>query len=188
MSTIKNVELIDDVRNDALIIMKNNPEMQYDEAYEKAKQNLIGDENIKEFEFRPFQVEIDDELLSSSNEENLSDDSNQIELSDEAKENIELYNKLEPLADDFYSSIREQLKDLINVSEFDDNQIEQLYIGLRMGIDIKKIANNKFSSSQLKFLCVMLASGNNVDKYIEDVNFNPALAFAEMAQQEIEEN
>lgn len=191
MSTIKNVELIDDVRNDALILMRENSNISYEEAFEKAKVNLIGDEKISEFKFQPFEVEIDEDLLKNSlnNEKSASSEqpSEQIELTDEQKEDLEVLEKLDGLDTDFYENIRNQLKDIINVSEFNDDQLEQLYIGSRMGVDITKIANNKFQPAQIKFLCVMMASGKNIDVYTTDYNFDPEQAFVEIAQQEMEE-
>lgn len=198
MSTIKNVELIDDVRNDALILMKENPDLSYEEAFEKAKFNLIGDEKIRKFEFQPFEVEIDESLLnsaqkinedSSSNESDLSAQSSErIVLTDEDKEDLEVLQKLEVLDSDFYGNIKKQLKGMISVDEFNNDQLEQLYIGSRMGVDITKIANSNFVPAQIKFLCVMMASGKNIDKYVSDYNFDPTEAFSEIIQQEMEEN
>lgn len=189
MSTIKNIELIDDVRNDALILMRENPNLSYEEAFDKAKKNLIGEQQIKEFEFQPFEVEIDMELLNTdevidSTEEQISND----ELTEEEKEDLKVLEKLEMLDDDFYGNIKNQLKDKINVEEFNDDQLEQLYIGLRMGVDITRVANNKFSSTQIKFLTVMLASGKNIDNYLLDYNFDPTEAFTEIVKSEAEEN
>lgn len=192
MSTIKNVELIDDVRNDALLLMKENADMSYEEAFEKAKVSLIGKENIKEFEFHPFEVEIDEDLLNLATKVDesivLDNQSDKIEITDEQKEDLEVLEKLEMLEDDFYVSIKNQMKDIIKVDEFNNEQLEQLYIGLRMGVDVTRIANNKFSSTQLKFLSVMLASGKNIDNYLMDYNFDPTQAFSEIVEQETEIN
>lgn len=189
MSTIKNIELIDDVRNDALLLMKKNPDMSYEEAFDKAKKNLIGDEQINEFEFQPFEVDIDVDLLNSEETTTSNDEqSDDIDLTDEEKDDLEVLQKLEMLDEDFYGNIKNQLSDRINVDEFNDEQLEQLYIASRMGVDITKIANNKFSSIQIKFLAVMLASGKNVDSYLLDYNFDPTEAFTEIIELESEEN
>ena len=49
MATIENVTLIDDIRKDALLLMQSRG-ISYDEAFDLARQNLIGKSNVTEFE------------------------------------------------------------------------------------------------------------------------------------------
>lgn len=195
MSTIKNIELIDNIRTDALILMKNNPNMSYEEAYEKAKQNLIGDEKINSFEFKPFEVEVDESLISNQQpvEESketkienteVKEEINNDNISEEEKKDLEILKELESLDVDYYENIRKQLSDIIDVTKFDNDQIEQLYIGQKMGVDITKIFNNKLTSQQIKFLCVMLATGRDITNYVINPDFDVEEAFAEIANQE----
>lgn len=160
MSTIKTMELIDDIRNDALILMKNDSNLSYLEAFEQARKNLIGDEQILRFEFKPFEVKIDDSLLSNNVEENLDEN-------------------------DYYSNIKKELKKFIDIKEYTDEQLEQYYIGIQMNVDIVKFANKNFSPKQIKFLCVMLASGKNVDRYLNDYGFDPNNAISEIISREM---
>ena len=203
MATIKNIELIDDIRTDALILMKNDPKLNYEDAFELAKKNLIGDEKISSFEFQPFNVEVDEELISrkedeptinevkeetsikEEKEETISiDEIDESNLDEEQKKDLELLKKLEPLDIDYYGNIRNQLKDIIDVNKFNNDQIEQLYIGKKMGVDITKIYNNNLSAQQIKFLCVMLATGKDISDYVLDSNFDVEEAFASMVEED----
>jgi hypothetical protein len=204
MSTIKNIELIDDVRTDALILMKNDPSLTYDQAYIQAKQKLIGDENINSFEFKPFEVELDSSLVNETpkteetgnepveekvetKEEAIATlDENIIPTDDMSEEEVkdaeEVLKQLEGLDTDYYGSIRNQLSGIIDVSKFNDDQIEQLYVGHKMGVDITKIFNNKLTSQQIKFLCVLLATGKDITNFVIDPNFDVDEAFEEIIQ------
>lgn len=44
MATIQTIGLIDNIRKDAKILMESRPNISYLEAYELARQNLIGSE------------------------------------------------------------------------------------------------------------------------------------------------
>lgn len=201
MSTIKNIELIDDVRNDALILMRNNPDLTYEQAYTQAKEKLIGNESIGSFEFKPFEVEVDSNLVNEENSD-LKNDTETLEnaietlnanslpvdeisdekLKEEIKDNQEALQLLEGLDTDYYGNIRNQLTNIIDVTKFNDDQIEQLYIGYKMGVDITKIFNNQLTSQQIKFLCVLLATGKDITNYVVEPNFDVEEAFVEAMQ------
>lgn len=155
MSNIKNIELYDDIRNDALILMGENPNLQYQEAFKQAKENLIGDINICDFEFKPFNVEIDSELNN-------------------------IASRVDSNKDDYYTSVRNKLAEYINVEEFTEAQLEEYNIAIQMGVDITKFADNNFSPSQIKTLCLLVASGKDIDKYRYDYDFDPKKIVEEM--------
>ena len=158
MKNTKVIELYDDIRNDALILMKENPDLKYSEAFKMAKEELIGKVKIRDFKFKPFNVEIDENLNKSASKK-------------EAK-------------DDYYMSVKKKLSEYINVDDFSDEQIDEFNIALQMGVDITKYADNKFSTKQLKILCLLLASGKDIENYRYDYNFDPTKVMEEMFMKE----
>lgn len=155
MANIKNIELLDNIRTDALLLMKENPNLDYLEAYKIAKEQLISDSKITEYVDKPFSVEIQDELLNF-NEKSKSDN---LSYDDE---------------------IKELLKDKIDISGFTNEQLKQLAISTKMEIDITKIADKKYSPEQIKVLAVMMSIGKNIDKYIGNYDFKPSDVWAEI--------
>ena len=63
MSDIKNIELIDDIRKDALLLMKQDDKLDYIEASKRAREELIGKQNVTSAEMPPFSVNIDENLI-----------------------------------------------------------------------------------------------------------------------------
>ena len=167
MKNIKVIELYDDIRNDAIILMKENPNLKYSEAFSMAKEELIGNTKISDFEFKPFNVEIDDNLnkVASKKEEKVKNEKVETE-------------------DDYYTSVKKKLSEYINVDDFSDEQIDEFNIALQMGVDITKYADNKFSPKQLKTLCLLVASGKDIDNYRYDYNFDPTKVMEEMFMKE----
>lgn len=154
MATIKNVELLDNIRTDALILMKQNPSISYSDAYNKAKEALINNQKITEYEYKPFTVDISDELL------------------DKKVKNVS--------EEEYYSDIKNLLKDKVNISDFSNEQLKQLAIATKMEIDIQKIADKNYSPEQMRVLAALLSSGVNVDKYLGDYSFKPSDIFLEL--------
>lgn len=148
MNNIRIIKLYDDIRNDALILMKENPSLKYQDAFKQAKESLIGNINIKDFEFKPFTIELDSSLNKNSSEE----------LIDE---------------EDYFTYLKKQLKDYINVDEFTEEQLKAYNIAVQMNVDITKFADKNFSPKQIEALCLLSASGRNIDKYIHNYDFEP---------------
>ncbi|MCM1053868.1 MAG: hypothetical protein NC483_07850 [Ruminococcus sp.] len=163
MANIKTMELIDGIRHDALILMNSRGDLTYPEAYDLARQNLIGDNAITDFQFKPLSISL--------------------ELPNEKKDiNVTGNSELRGVTymDD---SIRE-IENIIDVTNYSQAQLKQYVIAHKMGVDISKFASELFSPEQVKFLSVMLASGRNIDKYLDDYNFDPATAFGDMTERE----
>ena len=164
MSNIKNLELIDDIRRDAIIFMEQDSSLDYIKATNKARENLIGNQKITSVDLKPFTVNIDDSLTVNDNINDIS----------KPHEEEDLYLK----------ELKEKLKGIINVDIYDKEQLRQILIGKEMGINIdtlKKIADNKYSYEQIRYLCVMSTCGMDISKYIGDYDFNPLQAFAELS-------
>lgn len=147
MATKKNLELIDDIRTDALILMKQNPDLNYLDAYEQARKELIGDESIINYVYEEFS----DNMVIG-------------------KDNIELEKK--DKEDDYYETLKAELKDLIDVDNYSEEQLIQYMIGKTMGLDINRFANPVFTPDQIKFLCIALVSGENIDRFIKNPSFD----------------
>ncbi len=143
MATLRNLELIDDIRTDAKILIENNPELSYYDAYEQAKKALIGDENIIEYDYTSF---ID---KSSFSENSLEDEEN-----------------------GFYDNLKKNLKDKIDVEQYSNEQLEQYMISTTMGLDISTFANPIFTPEQIKFLSIALVSGEDITRFLNKPNFN----------------
>lgn len=154
MTNYKNVELIDDIRNDALILMSHDPNLSYLEAYNKAMKELIGDKNILSADLSEFDINISANLIKSKNN------------------NKDLY--LEQLKD--------MLSEDIDVSMFDKQQLRELSMGKKIGIDIKQIADNNYNPSQIKCLCIMLSMGKDIDEYKGNYTFDPLEVFKNIAK------
>lgn len=164
MATIQNVELIDDVRKDALILMKSRPEISYLEAFALARQNLIGEKNITDFSFKPFTVSL--ELDGKETETTSLDDS--IILEDASASYYQKY-------------ANQELSSIIKVDDYNIDQLKAYVIAHKMGVDISKFASELYNASQINFLAVMLASGKSIDKYLTNYNFDPKVEFVNLA-------
>lgn len=160
MSNIKTMELIDGIRHDALILMNSRPDLSYTEAYDLARQNLIGDNSITDFQFKPLSISLEIADNKKTIEGDSSFESSNLTYMDE--------------------SIKE-ISGIIDIANYDQAQLKQYVIAHKMGVDISKFASELYSPEQVKFLSIMLASGRNVDKYLNDYNFDPAMAFVEIA-------
>ena len=158
MKDIKYIELIDDIRRDALILMEKDKSLDYFQASEMAKKKLIGDSKVTEANISPFSLNIDENLLHEENE-------------------------IIESADPYYDDLKNKMKDIIDVSKFDKEQLKQLVIGREMGLsneDILKVSDNKYNAEQIKYLCVLISCGKDISRFIGDYSFNPVQAFAEL--------
>lgn len=160
MANTKTMELIDGIRHDALILMSSRPSLSYAEAYDLARQNLIGDNKITEFQFKPLSISF--------------------EMND-AKKNIDGDKTFDSLNSTYLDESIKEISGMIDVANYNQAQLKQYVVAHKMGVDISKFASELYSPEQVKFLSIMLASGRNVDKYIDDYNFDPATAFSEIA-------
>ncbi len=160
MSNIKTMKLIDEIRHDALILMNSRPDLSYTEAYDLARQNLIGDSSITDFQFKPLSISL--------------------EITDN-KKNIEGDSSFESSNLTYMDESIKEISGIIDIANYDQAQLKQYVIAHKMGVDISKFASELYSPEQVKFLSIMLASGRNVDKYLNDYNFDPAMAFVEIA-------
>lgn len=158
MSSKKTLDLIDDIRNDALISMRENPNLNYQDAFKNAKKELIGDENILDFKFKPFNIEFDESLT---------------------------INNIENNENDYYTEVKNELGKYINVNDFSNEQLDEFTIALKMGVDITKFADNKYSPKQLNFLCLLLSSGKSIDEYRNNYDFDPNLAIQKIINKEV---
>ncbi len=166
MKTIENVELIDNIRNDALILMASRPNLSYPEAYSLARQNLIGDEKVTDITFKPFTVDI-----------NLNDKQQEETFNESADEEI-----IEDTTISYYKQYaKDNLKGIINIDDYQDEQIKAYVIAHKMGVDISKFASELYDASQINFLAVMLASGKNIEAYLNNYNFDPKEELLKMA-------
>lgn len=174
MASIQNIELVDDIRKDALLLMKSRPELSYLEAFMLAKDNLIGQAKITEFEFQPFNVDI--QIDSKNNEI----DSNHVSTNQETSSQT-----ANPVVDDvekeFYKNEASVISGLIDLDKYNTEQIKSYLIAHRMGVDITKIADVNYSKVQIDFLAVLLASGLPIDKYINNYEFDPKEEFTLVA-------
>ena len=157
MASYKNLELRDGILKDAIILMNQNPDLKYEEAYEMAKKNLIGDEELLKLNIKKLDLEFEDKLISN--------------------QSMEKQTLKEGLSDDIYSPIR----NLIDTSKYNNNQLKQYLIGYNMGIDITTFANPNFEPRQIKFLCTMMVAGKDVDQFLNDYDFDPNEVFSDVA-------
>lgn len=148
MPTIKNLELRDNIRNDALIIMKNNPDLSYEDAYEQAKENLIGNQSIIDFEFKP---------LTTVNNMNITEEQSIQTTTDN------------PYLDD----IKNRLKNDIDVEKFSEEQLEEYNISKEMGIEISSFADPGYNPEQIKYLSTQILVGKPINQYIGNYTFDP---------------
>lgn len=163
MANIKTMELIDGIRHDALILMDSRKDLTYPEAYDLARQNLIGDSVITDFQFKPLSISL--------------------EIPNEKKE-IKVTSDADLMGATYMDESIRDIEKIINIENYSQAQLKQYVIAHKMGVDISKFASELFSPEQVKFLSVMLASGRNIDQYLDDYNFDPALAFVDMAERE----
>lgn len=152
MTNYKNLELRDGILRDANILMRENPNLKYEEAYEQAKRELIGDNNVLDIEVKPFEIIIDDNLIKK--------ESNTVEIDNE------LYKPI---------------SNKIDISKYDKAQLKQYLIGNNMGIDITLFADPKFSAKQIRFLCIMMTTGKDVDNLFTNYEFDPNIEFANIS-------
>lgn len=166
MATIENVELIDDVRKDALILMKSRPELGYLEAFELAKNNLIGKNRITDYQFKPFTVSIE---------------TNNKEKKEEQKD-IALEIKDDASSPYYIDYAINNLSAFLNIKDYHVDQIKAYVIAHKMGVDISKFVNNKYNVEQINFLAVMSASGKDISMYLNNYDFVPQEEFAKIGK------
>ena len=147
MATYKNLELRDNILNDALRLMEKDSNLSYEDAYEQAKQKLIGDQNINEFVFKPLTTSIN---LDNKKEEKVEESDN-------------------PYLDD----IKNRLKEYINVNDYTEEQLEEYNISNEMGIDITKFADPGYNRDQIKYLSMQILVGKPIDEYKGNYTFDP---------------
>lgn len=152
MATYKNLELRDNIRNDALLLMKEK-NISYEDAYEEAKQKLIGNQNINDFEFKP--------LTTVNSLENTLD-----------KTIVAEDNKVEEV-NEYLEDLKSRLKNLINVELFSEEQLEEFVISKEMGVDITKFADPGYNPEQIKYLSMQLLLGKEIDQYKGNYTFIP---------------
>jgi len=148
MATYKNLELRDNILNDALKLMEENPNLSYDAAYEQAKQNLIGNQEINSFVFKPLTTSIN---ISSNSKEQI-------------KEDVE---------DPYLEDIKKRLKDDIDVEKYTEEQLEEYIISKEMGLDITKFADPGYNPDQIKYISMQVLVGKPIDKFIGNYTFDP---------------
>lgn len=163
MTNYKNLELRDGILRDARIIMNNNPNISYEEAFNMAKKELIGDYDILSLDVKNFDINIDDNLLKNNTDNVLKDDNENIPNNTLSEVDKELYNPI---------------MDKIDITKYDKAQLKQYLIGDNMGVDITLFANPNFSPKQIKFLCVMMTAGKDVDQLFTNYDFDPNEVFA----------
>lgn len=161
MANIQNVELVDDIRKDALLLMKSRPELSYLEAFMLAKDNLIGKSKITEFEFQPFTVDV------------------QVETNNKNVEN-KVQEEVDP-EKEFYKVEASAISNLIDLDKYTTEQIKSYLIAHRMGVDITKFANTNYSKEQIDFLAVLVASNLPIEKYLNNFEFDPKEEFTLVA-------
>lgn len=172
MAEIETIELIDDIRKDALILMSSRPNLSYLDAYNLARENLIGKEKVTDFKFQPFTVKINTDEKKQKETFALEDDEEAI--TDASSSYYEEYAEKE-------------LSGIINIKDYTLDQIKAYVVAHKMGVDISLYASELYNVEQINFLAVMLASGKSIDQYLNDYNFVPKDEFAKMANEE-EEN
>ena len=135
MATYKNLELRDNIRNDALLLMKDK-NISYEEAYEEAKQKLIGDQNINEFEFKPLTTV---NLLDATEDDNSYLEKLKDKLKDVIK--VDLFNE-EQLEE--YVISKEMGVDISKFADpgYNPNQIKYLSMQILIGKSIEKYQGN----------------------------------------------
>lgn len=163
MSDYSNVKLIDQIRHDALMLLKSrNNTISYGEAFELAKTNLIGRQKVTDVVIGPFSLEI-----------NLGNKNTLTGVSEEV---------LEDNIDNFYvREAKKVLKNKINIANFDDAQLKALLVADSMGVDITKFASEEFSAEQINFFAVLLSSGEQIDEYLNNPGFDPNIEFTKLA-------
>lgn len=153
---MENINLINDIRNDALILMKSRPDISYLEAWSLAKKNLIGDNKAIDFEFQPFKLDLD-----LDNNQSITDENNdRVTFSDDSEEY-------------YLKCAKEELSDIMTVSDYNLDQLKAYVIAHRMGADVSKFANTKYNAEQINFLAVLLSSGNDISRYLDNYTFDP---------------
>ncbi len=155
MASIQNVELIDDVRKDALLLMKSRPNIDYGEAFELARQNLIGEGKITEFTSKPFTVDIE---LDNDKSDLFTDGSHY-----------------------YVQYAKDNFADILNPDEFTIDQLKAYVVAHRMGVDLKLLVDKNYNAEQINYLAVLLASGKSIDKYRNNYTFDPKEEFVKIA-------
>ena len=148
MATYKNLELRDNILNDALKLMEENSNLSYEDAYEQAKQNLIGNQDINSFEFKPLTTSIN--LPSKDNEQTIEENE-----------------------DPYLKDIKNRLKDDIDVEKYTEEQLEEYIISKEMGLDITKFADPGYNPEQVKYVSMQVLLGKPIDKFIGNYTFDP---------------
>ena len=148
MATYKNLELRDNILNDALKLMEENSNLSYEDAYEQAKQNLIGNQEINSFVFKPLTTSIN---MSSKKEEQVKEEND----------------------DPYIKDIKNRLKDDIDVEKFTEEQLEEYIISKEMGLNITKFADPGYNPEQIKYLSMQVLVGKPIDKYVGNYTFDP---------------
>ena len=166
MTSLGNVKLIDDIRKDALILMKSRPDLDYLEAFKLASENLIGDTKVTEFEAKPFTYTSDLEGYDNVEQPEVAE-----------KEEVMFESN-----DNYYKDVAtKELSHILNIDDYNNDQLKAYVIAHRMGVDISKFASELYSPEQVNFLAVMISSGADISDYLNNYNFNPVEEFSKIA-------
>ena len=166
MATLGNVKLVDDIRKDALLLMKSRPDLDYLEAFKLASENLVGDATVTEFEAKPFTYTVDLDGYDDVENKDLDEDENVIFESN----------------DNYYRDVAiNELSSVLNIDDYTNDQLKAYVVAHKMGVDVSTFASELYSPEQVNFLAVMSASGADISKYLNNYNFNPVEEFATIA-------
>lgn len=153
MATIENVTLIDDIRKDALLLMQSRG-ISYDEAFDLARQNLIGKSNVTEFETKKFDIDVDDELIEK---EDIFE-----EIKDVEDSSIPYYLEI----------VEKELKGIVDPKEYNNDQIKAIVVAHQMGADLKSFISNIYSPEQINFIALLQVTGEDISRYKNNNNFD----------------
>lgn len=153
MATIENVTLIDDIRKDALLLMQSRG-ISYEEAFDLARENLIGKSNVTEFEAKKFDVDLEDDLVIT---EDIFE-----EIKDVEDSSIPYYLEI----------VEKELQGVVNPKDYTNDQIKAIVVAHQMGADLKKFISNIYSPEQINFIAILQVTGEDISRYINNNNFD----------------
>ncbi len=172
MANKHNIELVDNIRNSAVLLMKERPDLSYADAYEMVRRRLLGDTKVTDYVEPPLKVV----------------------YKNDSGEEVVLYEEMPSMAEnkpikehrsDGYSAevtnyyeqyVRDNLP-TINPYQYTIDQLKSLVVAHKMEVDISLLADPNYSPKQIDFLAIMAASGRDIQSYKGNYTFEPTVEF-----------
>lgn len=136
---MQRLEMIDDIRKYANLLMLEDPTLNYAEATARAKQEIFGqDLNVPKYTLTSKSVEVE----------------------------VKAKKSLKDIA-------REETGGAIRVELYTEEQLKEVIIAKRMGVQVEEFINIFYTPEQIRVITLAYSMGKDITSYANNLYFDP---------------